>query len=410
MRHLFISPLGSCAPPCAPSFKCDGLPFSGGAGALLSLTGMGGFLGYQATSDAAEYNRVTQQKTNEANKEMVEATNKTNREIADEANRYNKLLQDEQNEWNLQQWNRQNEYNDPSNQVARLKAAGINPYALYGSAGGSVPASQLTSAPAHPAAVAQMQAPRYEAYHEDISAKANAINGMLGQMANARLVNAQVDKLGNDVSIANAQNAREEGLQPWRLRYTENLAKQQGVLGDIAKQQLAYDQASAKYRLGLLMGDIRLQSENFRTMQVQRTNIDLQNKLAEVQLAYAPKLNDAQLRQYYATVNQIKANIGLINANTFLTNEQKLTEIEHRTSAILDNEAKGLDNRVKQQMNEVILQTAKEDLLYKKDTNRFFRPWEFYHKSIGRGAQFLPTPNMSYSMVEYYKNGAPPKR
>ncbi len=362
MRHLFSSPLGSCAPPCAPSFKCDGLPLSGGAGALLSLTGMGGFLGYQATSDAAEYNRITQQKTNEANKEMVEATNKTNREIADEANRYNKLLQDEQNAWNLQQWNRQNEYNDPSNQVARLKAAGINPYALYGSAGGSIPASQLTSAPAHPAAVAQMQAPRFEAYHEDISAKANAINGMLGELSNARLVNAQVDKLGNDVSIANAQNAREEGLQPWRLRYTENLAKQQGVLGDIAKQQLAYDQASAKYRLGLLMGDMRLQSENFRTMQVQRTNIELQNKLAEFQVAYAPKLNEAQLRQYYATVAQIKANIGLINANTLLTNEQKLTEIQKRIGTILNNNSIDLDNQLKAKMQSVVIDQAKADL------------------------------------------------
>lgn len=31
------------------------------------------------------------------------------------------------NEWSLQQWNRENEYNTPSNQKARLLAAGINP-------------------------------------------------------------------------------------------------------------------------------------------------------------------------------------------------------------------------------------------------------------------------------------------
>lgn len=185
---------------------------------------------------------------------------------------------------------------------------------------------------------------------------------MLGQLSNARLINAQVDKLGSDVSIANAQNAREEGLQPWRLRYTENLAQHEGVLGDIAKQQLAYDQASAKYRLGLLMGDMRLQSENFRTMQVQRTNIELQNKLAEFQVAYAPKLNEAQLRQYYATVAQIKANIGLINANTLLTNEQKLTEIQKRIGTILNNNSIDLDNQLKAKMQSVVIDQAKADL------------------------------------------------
>ena len=54
----------------------------------------------------------------------------------------------------------------------------------------------------------------------------------------------------------------------------------------------------------------------------------LQNGLYEVQLAYAPKLNDAQLKQYYATVNQLNALLGLINANRLLTDEERKHEIE----------------------------------------------------------------------------------
>lgn len=39
---------------------------------------------------------------------------------------------DKANAWNLEMWNLQNQYNDPSAQMARLKAAGLNPNLMYG--------------------------------------------------------------------------------------------------------------------------------------------------------------------------------------------------------------------------------------------------------------------------------------
>ena len=47
----------------------------------------------------------------------------------------------DQNQWNLDMWNRMNKYNSPIEQMARLKAAGINPHMMYmkgspGQAGG----------------------------------------------------------------------------------------------------------------------------------------------------------------------------------------------------------------------------------------------------------------------------------
>lgn len=42
-------------------------------------------------------------------------------------NRHNEQLARQQNAWNLMQWQRENWYNDPANQVARLRAAGLNP-------------------------------------------------------------------------------------------------------------------------------------------------------------------------------------------------------------------------------------------------------------------------------------------
>lgn len=47
------------------------------------------------------------------------------------ANSENRELMREQNQWSLQMWQRNNEYNSPQAQMARLRAAGINPALAY---------------------------------------------------------------------------------------------------------------------------------------------------------------------------------------------------------------------------------------------------------------------------------------
>lgn len=67
---------------------------------------------------------------------------------------YNLALAKQQNLWNIQQWNRENEYNSPSAQMARMRAAGLNPDMMYsGGVSGNLAANspQMTSgAPASP--------------------------------------------------------------------------------------------------------------------------------------------------------------------------------------------------------------------------------------------------------------------
>ena len=57
---------------------------------------------------------------------------KTQLQAVRETNALNKELAFQQNEWNLQQWYRQNAYNDPTAQMSRFRAAGINPYFALG--------------------------------------------------------------------------------------------------------------------------------------------------------------------------------------------------------------------------------------------------------------------------------------
>lgn len=71
-------------------------------------------------------NIIGQAMANKANREEAELNRQFQADQTDKANAFNEAMMDKQNQWNLEQWNRQNEYNDPSAQVARMRAAGLN--------------------------------------------------------------------------------------------------------------------------------------------------------------------------------------------------------------------------------------------------------------------------------------------
>lgn len=50
-----------------------------------------------------------------------------------------------QNRWNIDQWNRENFYNSPAAQMARYKAAGLNPDLIYGQQNLSAASPEMTS-------------------------------------------------------------------------------------------------------------------------------------------------------------------------------------------------------------------------------------------------------------------------
>ena len=66
------------------------------------------------------------------NNKAVQDTNKANMEIA----KYQSQWQQQENEKayqrSLNMWNLQNEYNSPTQQMARIRAAGLNPNLVYG--------------------------------------------------------------------------------------------------------------------------------------------------------------------------------------------------------------------------------------------------------------------------------------
>lgn len=77
-----------------------------------------------------------------------------NRRAQQRQNEWNAQMAAQANQWNIEQWERQNEYNDPSNVVARLEAAGINPALAMGQGASAMISGQMADA-IHPANVPQ---------------------------------------------------------------------------------------------------------------------------------------------------------------------------------------------------------------------------------------------------------------
>lgn len=108
----------------------------------------------------------------------VEATNRANRQLAEYA--YSK---------DLEQWHRSNLYNDPSQQMARLRGAGLNPRLIYGASSGG-------------AAGMASQSPKYQAPRMDYSGRQSIAGAALQNIPNfineyqtLKLNSAQIDNL-----------------------------------------------------------------------------------------------------------------------------------------------------------------------------------------------------------------------
>jgi hypothetical protein len=145
----------------------------------------------------------------------------------------------------LEMWNRQNEYNDPSAQMERLKAAGLNPHMVYGNGvtgntSGSMPGYSPASynpssySPAkHGAAKsgaaryskAPQGAPKTNVSHLPFQVDLSGVATVLNQYQDFKIKQAQTDNVAASTRNIDAQT-------------TVNLAKQSGILTDNQRKKL----------------------------------------------------------------------------------------------------------------------------------------------------------------------------
>lgn len=138
------------------------------------------------------------------NNKAVQDTNKANMEIA----KYQAQWQQQENEKayqrSLNMWNLQNEYNSPTQQMARIRAAGLNPNLVYGNG-----VTGNSSGPTPQYEPAKFNAPTMQAYRGWNLGISDAISQFLAY----RTAKAQVDNMEAQNSLIRQQTATEATRQ-----------------------------------------------------------------------------------------------------------------------------------------------------------------------------------------------------
>ena len=177
------------------------------------------------------------------NNKAVQDTNKANMEIA----KYQAQWQQQENEKayqrSLNMWNLQNEYNSPTQQMARIRAAGLNPNLVYGN---GVTGNSAGSTPQYEPV--KFNAPTMQAYRGWNLGISDAISQYLAY----RTSKAQVDNMEAQNSLIRQQTATEATKQAniaastSRSEFDLNMAKElKDVSVSSAIADMNYKQASA---------------------------------------------------------------------------------------------------------------------------------------------------------------------
>ena len=177
------------------------------------------------------------------NNKAVKDTNKANMEIAKYQARWQQQENEKAYQRSLNMWNLQNEYNSPTQQMARIRAAGLNPNLVYGN---GVTGNSTGSTPQYEPV--KFNAPTMQAYRGWNLGISDAISQFLAY----RTAKAQVDNMEAQNSLIRQQTATEATKQAniaastSRSEFDLNMAKElKDVSVSSAIADMNYKQAGA---------------------------------------------------------------------------------------------------------------------------------------------------------------------
>lgn len=228
-------------------------------------------------------------------------------------------LQQQQQEYNTEMWNKQNEYNSPTNQIARLNEAGINPQiALSGGGLQNVGATSTTpggasfsaSSPTSSGAAMNssfIQQQQMNEQLENLKAQRENINAKTAEQLLDNYVKAQTQAERVDIGKQAARNAKNMA----DLTYEKMIWQQgQNDLFDATYQQ-KISQEEIKTNTMMLERAIKQKDLDYKEKQLAAA---LAETWARVSLNY--KVGQASLDQAKAAVLNALANSKYLKAKT----------------------------------------------------------------------------------------------
>lgn len=250
---------------------------------------------------------------------------------------FQREMYDKQRADSLADWNMNNEYNSPTQQMMRLKAAGLNPHLVYGN-GTKVTAE--APAPSN-APFASLKAPQFDvgsaigAYTNLEANKAQVDNmreNIKTQLSEQNLKDAQRLKLLAEIPGAQAQSAVSQGIVQHQIKAAELQnnkieAETSATLSNAEQNRLQTSSNIEKATADIIRG--RIQSYN----ETRRTTQDIEHSKESVR-----NMSQGTLESAYR--------IGQIIRTQDLTDQQLLTEKERTEAERLQNEyQRGLISR-----------------------------------------------------------------
>lgn len=221
--------------------------------------------------------------------------------------KYTKKLMDKQQEINLQNWNLQNSYNTPTAQMARLRAAGLNPNLVYQNGGSFAGAGEMASPSSN----------QFD-YQDPISSSAQAAYQGAMLLPNINSIQAATENTKSAKALSDLSRSLGEKDLNWRDR----MLYQQFV--GLQMQNLVHHATASN--LEASTGLTRRQIDSFY--------LNLQNTLDNDKVQRM--LNNETRRQINTTIDQINAAIRKTD------NESALLRLEYARGMI----AYQLDNAV----------------------------------------------------------------
>lgn len=222
---------------------------------------------------------------------QIDAQSKEN----ERTRKYNLQLAEKQNQWNIDQWNREVQYNDPAAQMARFKAAGLNPNLIYGQTNTAPQLSgSLTSgAPATPTDMSAL------------GSKSSPLAAVFRSIGEQRMLDAQIRNID---AQTNKTEAETEG------QYSTN-------------EILATD---AKFREVLNQGQIDLGNAQIRGIDSNIAKNETEISKMRQETVNLQHESDNLLAKY----DEIRANIANIDASTAYTKLRGVLESQETQATV----------------------------------------------------------------------------
>lgn len=178
----------------------------------------------------------------------------------------NKELADYQYNQDVKMWEAQNAYNDPSQQMIRLKNAGLNPNLVYGS--GSVAGNTTGNLPKY-------NAPKAD-YQRIPGIELPNMGAILNQFADIRMKDAQIDSVRQEMTLRD----KEIGIK--QLDYDLKDYALQAVKADypIQRELTRFSKEAAEQNINLNLARYNLEADKWKTEKPNREQL-LDNLKAE---------------------------------------------------------------------------------------------------------------------------------